>query len=249
MKAIEMLDVKEEAGLKELCQVEAKLNVKLPNDYKEFLLKYNGGRPAKDCFPLIDCLNDEEQNIDISTISLFYNVADDLINNIINENIAFRKSKAMFDLVTVGETVRGGRICICISGADYGKVYLCCCETDGTYDQNQPCDKKYLIASRFTDFINSLYVLEYDYVVDGEKKWISIHDRHSILLSSHVKRHGESVSQFFDNAPKEVNDYIIENIEISQDVVLWYKVNTERKKYLKRLDKDGKILEVLCYFI
>ena len=53
------------------------------------------------------------------------------------------------------------------------------------------------------------------------------------------------ITDFFAQAPTEVEDYIIEKVEKTKDVILKYTVKSEDKQYIKHLDKQGKIVKQL----
>ena len=67
------------------------------------------------------------------------------------------------------------------------------------------------------------------------KKWVRQH------TSFHIKKHGKTITNFFDKAPKEVEKFIIKEFIANGDLLLSFK--SGGKEHFRRLNKDGKIIE------
>ncbi len=182
MRKLEVRGAKNSNSIEEIEKFEQLIKVKLPEDYIEWLLKYNGGHPALDKFNLIEtCSKADLFGIDRFTplgkeykVNLEYDY-EALLNRIPNEMIAI--AGAHF----------GDQICLGVKEPYYGKVYLWDHEMEAgaikflyeefgleiamkntglTEEQvknygDEPTYKNiYLIANSFTDFINKLYAYE-----------------------------------------------------------------------------------------
>lgn len=125
-----------------ITDLENALNVKLPEDYKQFLDKWNGGIPSLGTF----IINDAEGK---SSVSLFYGFTDDDDYSIIDNAILFDNDYEN-SYMPIGHDPGGNKIVVCISGNDFGKVYFCDHEV-------APPKNLYLIANSFTEFLEKLY--------------------------------------------------------------------------------------------
>ena len=54
MKELKMKECKRSTNVTEIKEFEDFIEAKLPKDYIEHLLKYNGGRSEEDCYPFIE---------------------------------------------------------------------------------------------------------------------------------------------------------------------------------------------------
>lgn len=137
---------------KELSDLETRLKMKLPNDYKKFLLQNNGGIPIPNVFDFID---GDGQNSN-SLVHYFYAVYNDNGHDNLENNYNFFKSERRIpsNILPIAEDPFGNMICISVSGDDYGKVYFWDHELEG---QSESYDNISLIASSFDEFINNLH--------------------------------------------------------------------------------------------
>ncbi|MBN2256593.1 MAG: SMI1/KNR4 family protein [Anaerolineaceae bacterium] len=127
---------------------ERSLNITLPNDYKDFLLKYNGGQPKPSCFWI-------KQNQDGSGILNFYGLHDG--NKYLS--ISTYKGKEPYgipdSMIPIGEDGIGNYICISISNDCYGVIYFLDHDIH-PYNDHNSLKGITKIADNFTSFINSL---------------------------------------------------------------------------------------------
>ncbi len=69
MKKIEFYDVGNPIIQKDIDDFEAKFNIRLPQNYKKLLLRFNGGIPSEDCIYIdINNVPIVRKEIDINTI-------------------------------------------------------------------------------------------------------------------------------------------------------------------------------------
>lgn len=242
IKNIVIEEVKNQVTIDDIRKVEKELNINLPEDYKKHILKYNGGHPIKNSYPIIEIYDFDRYGWGKSTIydceiAWFY-----AINNedydLVKEN-KFFEGRIPNNFIAIGEGSGGDLICISAGAKDYGKVYF----WGHDWDIGLNFVTHVLIATSFTDFINSLY--ETKLLEDENKKdlWVSKHDRYSLPMCTEIKKYGKVVKEFFDKAPKEVEEFIINEFSVNKDLVLCYEVKSENKRYIRRINKAGEIVE------
>lgn len=155
MNIMGLEEVGEKITALDISEFEDNFNVKLPEDYKSFLLKNNGGYPSEIMFtpdfvevdPVTKKENrqgtDVEEFLSLSDVSFEYG---DILDEdyIPNEYIPFaRTSFGSLLLIYVG------------SEKQYGGVYFA---NHDLYDSENDCFTISNISISFTEFINSLYV-------------------------------------------------------------------------------------------
>jgi cell wall assembly regulator SMI1 len=127
----------------DIASFEAEIGNKLPADYKEFLLTYNGGMPSK-CRFLIS----EEQGY--TSAELFYGLTDD-------KDYGLRRNYSLFriyndvhqTIIPIAEDAGGNRICIGLSGENNNKIYF--------WDHEQSKGKNlFFICQGFSEFLKKL---------------------------------------------------------------------------------------------
>jgi cell wall assembly regulator SMI1 len=236
MKSIVVIHSKNKLKEIDIDLLEQKLEVLLPQDYRDFLFLHNGGHPEKDCYTSID----DRMSSDLDRFFSYYE-GDNCIN-ILKEKMRF-KDRIPKCFLPIAHDSGSNKICIGINGSEYGKVYFWDFDQAVPYGEEPTYDNMYLLANNFTDFINSLYKFV-DLKKDdkGEEIWVYAHDKYSLPFSTEARKYGEKVTGFFAKAPAEVEDYIIEEAESSKNLLLWYEEKSTGKKYFRKISK-GEIVE------
>jgi len=145
-------------------KLESKLNVKLPNNYIDFLL-------GKD-FKISDVLEDVcyESNkssdiiLDFVAMHFFYyedkDEVGDLYNNNTTSTIGFY-SRIPKDFIAIGCDLVGDQICLGVKGEYVGKVYMWEMEFEADENTHQPYyDNMTLITNTFEEFLGGLFIDE-----------------------------------------------------------------------------------------
>lgn len=137
---------------KELSDLESKLNITFPNDFKEFLLQNNGGIPNPNVF---DFINRDGYNAN-SFVHYFYAVYDGNDYDSLESNYLLYSSEKRLpsNIIPIAGDAFGNLICISISGDDYGKIYFWDHELEG---QSESYDNMSLIKNNFNEFISNLH--------------------------------------------------------------------------------------------
>lgn len=135
----------------------------LPADYKEFLLKYNGGSPNFDTFEIKNDFPDGKSSFD--DVRFFFGIDNNIFskkNYDIFKKIKQSKDRIPEQLLPIACDSFGNRICIGIKDKYYGKIYFWDHENEaGSRNPFDNIIKPWwknitLIANSFTDLLNSL---------------------------------------------------------------------------------------------
>ena len=128
---------------------ENEYNIKLPDAYKAFLIKNNGGKPTPRKFNSVD------KKI-TSRIMLFFPLGKFYPKNLANNYEVFVEgNKIPKNLLPIGEDPINNLICMSIDGKDYGAIYYWSMDYE---EDGFKASYKYirLVSESFTEFINSL---------------------------------------------------------------------------------------------
>ena len=238
MKNLPLIDEEQQLSLESISLLEEKISAKLPLEYKSYLLLHNGGHPLKDFYPLINSKLTEEA--DVAWFLAFY---DGEYENLVDDYNTY-KNRIPQGFVPIARGSGGDLVCLCVEGLEYGKLYFWNHDWEADEGEEVTFDNTYLIANSFTDFINSLYGYELEKDKNGKDVEIRIHDKYSLPFSTQAKKYGYIVTDFFAQAPSEVEDYIITEIEATKDIVLSYKVPSSGKEYQRVIDINGKVKDI-----
>lgn len=242
MKNISLIDSEPVIALKDIENLELLLNVKLPEDYKQFLLIHNGGHPIKDMYPIIQIFDFHrygwgDSEVYDCEISSFSAICNSEYNNLFRENL--NKIDIPDEFFIIACSSIGDSICIRIKEENFGKLYY----YGHDWDVENGSISYILIANTFTDFINSLYSFDIEGEMSKEgvykvKKRLYTHDKYSIGFSTEAKKYGSIVTDFFAKASSEVEDYVIEQKEGDEDILLYYDFNG--KRYNRLIKSSGE---------
>jgi len=132
----------ESAGEQSILDLEGRLGFRLPADYREFLITFNGGSTSPNVF-LINTVQGE------STLSILFGItsrkAYDLWANALEAYEDMDRS-----MLPIGEDPGGNQIVMSLRADAYGKVYFCDHEVPSPGNMS-------LLASTFTEFLNELH--------------------------------------------------------------------------------------------
>lgn len=135
----------------DLINLENQLGIKLPNGYREFLKKHNGGYPQPDGFDFAD-------GDDGSSVDKFLDISGSKSESII-EYFNTYKNRIPKNYFPVAKDPGGNLILIGInnSGSD---IYYWDHENESEDGDVPGMDNMHLIASNFDEFIDNLYEIE-----------------------------------------------------------------------------------------
>jgi len=139
---------------KEIQKFEEKINSILPYDYRNFLLKYNGGKPKDYIFPetekLYSLALDELYGLDVEKDVKDLNWNYDILNGY---------ERIMNQFIPIGNAINGDQFVLGVKGDFKGKVYLWDHNEEldnDKFQENILPDNMYLLADSFTDFMEQL---------------------------------------------------------------------------------------------
>jgi len=136
--------------LEDINKFEKEIGHQLPSDYKEFLLKQNGGKPSTRRYITKDGAVE-------SSVIMLLPLADIDSANLRRNYLIFNKANLIpRNLLPIAEAIRMHQICISLYGEDVGAVYHWLAD-DEDEEIIPSYDNMYLIAGSFTEFINSLF--------------------------------------------------------------------------------------------
>ena len=141
-----------------LAKFEEKLNVILPNSYKEFMLKNNGGTPEEEyVFDFFDIAGNFENNSCIRSFFIINeeetNGYDDLLKiyRIMKEEVMIAEN-----VLPIADDPAGNPICMNLGEDRYGTIYLADSELEDPLTGQLLLNE---IAASFSEFFDKLYIV------------------------------------------------------------------------------------------
>ncbi len=143
-----MYDVQPALSPSDIDGLEKRMKIRLPKEYRAWLLKYNGGQPVPGNFSLGLGGNSEG-------VAWFFAIHEGEFNNF---ELEYKFWKIMTkrvpgDLVPVATDGSGNLICLSFGSADEGKVYFWDHERETDPPSYANCQ---VVAESFNDFVNML---------------------------------------------------------------------------------------------
>jgi len=133
---------------KDLEAIELQAGARLPNEYKAFLLRHNGGRPRPNAFPIQGLPNNP-----FGVIQVFFGIDDPVESCNLDWNIKTLNARLPANLFPIACDDGGDIVCLSLFGDDAGSVLFWDC-------YNEPGEPSYAnvyrIAESFTAFIEGL---------------------------------------------------------------------------------------------
>lgn len=140
------------------------IGTNLPNDYIEWLFKYNGGKPVIErTYKFIEPIDKNELYGGVNYFYALYN--GDACN--LEKTYNTLLGRMPNEMIPIANDSCGNKICLGIKGQSRNKVYFWDHENEVMNENEEPWWKNvYLIANTFTDFINKLFYAEIN-----EEEW------------------------------------------------------------------------------
>lgn len=130
------------------------LKFRLPDDYRQFLLDANGGRPEPNAFPLQDNPNDT-----FGLIERFFSLGNDDSDHDLIDNLAVFQNRVPSDLLPIAFDPGGNIICLGVSGEKKGGIYFWDHNDESMPGEEPDYHNIYFIAPSFDEFILNLTTL------------------------------------------------------------------------------------------
>lgn len=145
----------------DIAKFEKELGVSLPEDYKEFMLKNNGGMSELDWgFDFFDVAAEAESSSMIQEFLVIYDEEtyedDDLkkIYRILREN-----GEIPPNILPIADDPSGNLICMSVAEENYGRIFFCDHELE---EQTTGCMVMSVVARSFTEFVENCYELAFE---------------------------------------------------------------------------------------
>lgn len=171
MRQLNITDERSETKItiQDLQKIEHIKECKLPKDYRNFLLRHNGGKPNFNITEIKDeVLPNGEANL--FGIRLFYGISLDKNSSYdIFYNIKLRHNRIPDELLPIACNSSGDDMCICIRGNNYGKVYYWDHENEVNPGAAPWWGNIYWLADSFTELLQGL--AKFDFDKEGNEVW------------------------------------------------------------------------------
>ncbi|PAD23094.1 SMI1/KNR4 family protein [Terribacillus saccharophilus] len=139
-----MRNTNDHITLEDISRFEQEYTLTLSNQYKDFLLKYNGGYPQESSFKI----SEEEGE---SLVNKFYGIGD------MKGNLAkvydILEGEIPEGFLSIANDPSGNEILLGLNKEFNGKIYLCLHDIE----PEDEMDNMFILADDFTEFINNLY--------------------------------------------------------------------------------------------
>lgn len=134
-----------------LLTLEKKIGVSLPNDYREFLIQFNGGEPVPEGVWIIE-------DVDGSCVHEFFGLHDDpkLLSLDCINNSEFGLPESLLPIAGDG---LGDYVCLKVTGDDFGAIFFVDHEQH-SYEDRESFEGIIRLKESFSEFISSLQVIE-----------------------------------------------------------------------------------------
>jgi hypothetical protein len=137
----------------ELAAFEMDKNVQLPEDYRNFMLRYNGGQPVPKSFNFPESESG-------SSVGVFYPIKKDGTNSLQFVMQQF-EGRVPEELLPVAGDMFGNQICLGLEGENRGKVFFWDHEMEPLEGGEPDYANIRLLASTFDEFLDSLFEREF----------------------------------------------------------------------------------------
>lgn len=134
----------EKITVDEVREFESKYVLKLPGQYIDFLLKYNGGYPEASTFKI----SDQEGE---SVVNKFYGIGD--MKGNLAKVFEVLDGELPQGFISIGNDPGGNEICIGISEEYFGKIYFWIHDMES----DEEMGNMFFLANSFNDFFDNLY--------------------------------------------------------------------------------------------
>ncbi len=156
---ITFFDTEKSIDEKEIEKIEKYIGLKFPKEYREHLLRYNGGQCSPNVFSFVE--NGVKTESCIDWFLAIYEGENDNLKDYITI-LKIEEKRIPRHIVPIAHDPGGNQICISCGSLDYGYIYFWDHENEVDYTVSGDDDYSnlYLIAKSFNEFLNSLTSLE-----------------------------------------------------------------------------------------
>lgn len=152
---LEIVESEKDITLDEVKELESLIGCQLPNEYKQFMLQYNGGRPKLSGFRF--SLNQNDWSV--AMVAWFLAFYDGEYENITDFYHTFRVRIPSM-MLAIARDPGGSLILLGLEGENKGKVFFWLQELEGDDGEEPSYDNVAFVANSFNEFLNSLIEIE-----------------------------------------------------------------------------------------
>jgi len=152
---VKMLDTYNNLSQKDIQDFETSNSIELTDNYKEFLLKWNGGIPSPSTF----IISEEEK--DVSGVNYFYSIGDSDSDNDLEVFLDILRLRLPEGFISIADDPVGNAILSGISGPHYDQIYFWDHENEPDLDEPD-MSNMYFSADNIWEFLDNLYEDESD---------------------------------------------------------------------------------------
>lgn len=136
---------------KDIAALEQRLGISLPDEYRQFILTWNGGQPEPNAFPIQDNPRDTHGLLD-----RFFSIdVEDTDYDIVDNAEVFR-DRVPADLLPIAFDPGGNLICVAVSGKNKGKIYFWDHNDEFPPGKVPDYHNVYFVANSFSELIDNL---------------------------------------------------------------------------------------------
>lgn len=137
-----------------VASLESRIGAALPADYRQFLLRYNGGVPDNSCFKLSAAAEGSYQD---SVVHYFFGIADNPsldIGHYFDVYVAAKRVPP--NMLPIGRDPGGNMILLSLRSTDHGYIYFWDHELEGLVEDPAFTGHLVEISRSFQDFVDGL---------------------------------------------------------------------------------------------
>lgn len=136
---------------KRLILFERKIGARLPEEYRQFLIEHNGGKPSPCDFKISETEGED-------SLHHFYGLHSGPSYLNLEQAYKNHKGRVPTTMIPFADDPAGNAICIGIGGNDTGKIFFWDHELEVEEDDNEPsCQNITEISNSFSGFLNALF--------------------------------------------------------------------------------------------
>jgi cell wall assembly regulator SMI1 len=142
------------ASATQVADAEAKLQVKLPDDYRAFLMKTNGGYPEPDGFVVAwQPAQAPAPDWRTSKLSRFYAITEERTSNLLRANMVTFARRLPAQTIAIAIDAGGNQLLLALGGPLAGKVLFWVKDLEAQDDAAPGYDNVGIVADSFTDLL------------------------------------------------------------------------------------------------
>jgi hypothetical protein len=141
----------------EIAALELRVGCRLPESYRNFLLKFNGGRPA----PYMQVVDIENLPGGDTDVMMFFGIDRSVESSTIDWNLSALEERIGEQLLPIARDSGGNRFCINLSKNDFGSVVYCDFEPGFGFHASDSAIY-YRVAPDFDSFLDRIRSLEHN---------------------------------------------------------------------------------------